>query len=253
MSTLTTPQPVALPAGASPSGPFVPFQGDRRIVFRGVDWHAYHSLSEAAGEGQHVRLAYDGKDLEIMVTSNVHENLKELVGKIVSAVVSGLDIDCVSCGETTWNTEGRGLQADLSHYFDPEKVRVAKEALARQSMVPADYPRPDLAIEIDKSSPQVDRPTIYADLGVVEVWRHVRGKTLVIEQLQADGSYAPAEVSRFLRVRAEDVLRWLVACINGRWDWANRTILDLGLGPGAKFVRSWPARHLPLASGDWPW
>ena len=87
-----------------------------------MDWHTYNCLSEAIGEGEHVHLAYDGKDLEIVVTSNVHENLKELVNKIVNAVTSGLDIDYVSCGETTWKTKIRGLEADLSYYFDPESV-----------------------------------------------------------------------------------------------------------------------------------
>jgi hypothetical protein len=66
-------------------------------------------------------------------------------------VTSGLDIDYVSCGETTWKMEIRGLEADLSYYFDPEKVRLARAALARRSMDPADYPPPDLAIEIDTS------------------------------------------------------------------------------------------------------
>src|SRR5205807_1961409 len=129
--------------------------------------------------------------------------------RIVSALATGLDLDCVACGQTTWKTAIRGLEADLSYYFDPEKIRVAKEAMARMSMVPADYPRPDLAIEIDMSPPQVDRPAIYRDLGVAEVWRLVRGRELIIEQLQADGSYAPVEESRFLHIRGEVVLRWL--------------------------------------------
>ena len=141
----------------------------------------------------------------------IHENWKELLSKIVNAVTSWRDIDCVSCGETTWQTNVRGLQADLSYYFDPEKLRVSREALARQSMNPADYPRPDLAIEIDISDPQIDRPSIYADLRVAEVWRYVRGKTLVIEQLQADGSYAPVDASRFLGIRADEILGWLTA------------------------------------------
>ena len=64
-------------------------------------------------------------------------------------------------------------------------------------MEQSDYPSPDMAIEIDMSGPKVDRPAIYADLSVAEVWRLGR-KRFVIEQLQADGSYAPAEESRFL-------------------------------------------------------
>ena len=59
------------------------------------------------------------------------------------------------------------------------------------------------------SPPQVNRPVIYTDLGVSEVWRLVRGQELIIEQLQADGSYALVEESRFLHIRAEDVLPWL--------------------------------------------
>ena len=210
--TMITPvQAPPIMAEPGSSFPLVPFRGDQRTVFRGVDWHTYHSLSEATSDEQHVRLAYDGKDLEIMVTSNVHENWKELLIKIVNAVVSWLHIDCVSCGEATWISDARGLQADLSYYFDPAKIRAARDALARKSMDPAEYPRPDLAIEIDISNPQIDRSSIYADLGVVEVWRYVGGNRLVIEHLQADGSYAPVEVSQFLRIRAEDILGWLTA------------------------------------------
>jgi hypothetical protein len=74
----------------SSSLPHLSFHGDQRTVFRGVDWHTYHSWSEATGEGQHVRLTYDGKDLEIiMVTGNLHEHLKELINKIVNAVTLG--------------------------------------------------------------------------------------------------------------------------------------------------------------------
>ena len=232
MSTIAPTHAPTIPVEPRSSLSLVSIGGDQRIVFRGVDWHTYNSLSEATGESQHVRLAYDGKDLEIMVTSNIHEYWKELLIKIVNAVTSGLDIDYVSCGETTWKTEIRGLEADLSYYFDPEKIRVARAALARESMDPADYPRPDLAIEIDTSSPQIDRPSIYADLGVTEVWRYIRGQQLVIEILQADGSYAPVEASRFLRIRAADVLGWLTAEDSGHEAAWNRRLNQWAMGLG---------------------
>ena len=233
MSTITSTDPRTTPAGLTPSPAFVPLAGgDQRTVFRGVDWHTYTQLSEATGEGQHVRLIYDGKDLEIMVTGHVHEYYKELLSTLVKAVTMGRDLDSVGCGETTWKTVIRGLEADLSYYFEPEKVRVARAALARQSTDPADYPRPDLAIEIDMSPPQVDRRAIYADLGVVEVWRLVRGQQLIIEQLQADGSYAPVEESRFLHIRPEDILRWLnEAAAEREADWIRRLFQwAMGLG-----------------------
>jgi Uma2 family endonuclease len=157
---------------------------------------------------------------------------KELLGTIVRAVTMGRDLDCVTCGQTTWKTAIRGLEADLSYYFDPEKVRVAREALVRRSTDPADYPRPDLAIEIDMSPSQVDRPAIYADLGVAEVWRLVRGQQLIIEQLQADGSYASVEESRFLHIRAEDIFRWLNEATAEREAAWNRCLNQWAMGLG---------------------
>ncbi len=212
-------------AELAPPMPIPPPTGDHTIVFRGVPWEVYDSLSDAIGEDLHVRLAYDGKDLEIMTTGNVHENLKESVGKLVHAVASWSRIRHVSCGETTWKSAAaeRGLQADLSYCFDPEKVRTAREALGRGSMDPADYPWPDLAVEIDVSNPQIDRPSIYAALRVAEIWRIARDRKPVIEHLQPDGSYAPVQASRFLPLTADEIHELLTAeDIAREEDWYRR-------------------------------
>ena len=233
MSTITSTVPMATPAGTVRSPAFVVVEGgDQRTVFRGVDWHTYNQLCQATGESGGIRLIYDGKDLEIMVVGNIHEQIKELFGAIVRAVATGLDLDFVACGQTTWQTEIRGLEADLSYDFDPEKIRVAREAMARMSMDPADYPRPDLAIEIDMSPPQVDRPSIYRDLGVAEVWRLVRGQELIMEQLQADGSYATVDASRFLLIRPEDILPWLSEAARESQPTWNRRLTQWAMGLG---------------------
>ena len=58
-----------------------------------MSWEAYESLSQAQSQGDHVRLAYDGKDLELMTTSDLHEFFKQLLNEIVSAIVEALEID----------------------------------------------------------------------------------------------------------------------------------------------------------------
>src|SRR5207237_3040543 len=78
----------------------------------------------------------------------------------------------------------------------------------------ADYPNPDLAIEVDISPPQVDRVGIYTALRVAEVWRF-DGETLVIERLTPEGTYAAVEASGFLPVRAEEIRRWIVEEVAG--------------------------------------
>jgi len=46
---------------------------------------------------------------------------------------------------------------------------------------------------------------------------------LIIEQLQADGSYAPVEKSRFLRIGADEILRWLnEAATEHQASWSRR-------------------------------
>ena len=231
----TVPPSITTEPDSTPSSCALP--GDQRIVFRGVSWETYESLSLAQGEGDHVRLAYDGKNLEIMTTGYVHEHLKELVAAIVRAIMTWRAISLISSREATLKDvlAKRGIQADLSYFLDPEKLRTVREALARESMDLADYPFPDLAVEIDTSPSQIDRPSIYATLKVAEVWRIQRGRKVVIEQLQADGSYATVPLSRFLHISAEDVHGWLTAEDVGQEDaWSRRlNQWAMGLGPVA--------------------
>lgn len=233
MSTIAPIQPLTPDVPAVPTTASVRVEdGDQRWLFPGVDWHAYRQLSESVDEGRPIRLVYDEKDLEFTVTGHIHERFKELLTLIVNAIAMGRDLDYLGCGQTTWRTTIRGLEADLSYYFDPEKIRLAQEAAARGSREPADYRHPDLAIEIDMSPPQVDRPAISADLGVTEVWRLVRGQALIIELRQPDGSYAPAERSRFLAFWTDDALQWLNAAATERKAAWNRRLNEWAIGLG---------------------
>jgi hypothetical protein len=129
-----------------------------------------------------------------------------------------------TAGETTWKRPEieRGLQADQCYFFDPVKIAAATAAWARRSNEVADYPNPDLAIEIDLSGPKVDRPEIYAKLKIAEIWRF-DGQAVVIEQLQDDGSYVAAAMSRFSPLTPDDILRWLVQEDSGdELDWERR-------------------------------
>ena len=82
MSTLVTPPRVSEGLPASPKAPAVDF-GGQRIVMRGISWGLYDHLSDEIGEGQHVHLTYDGRDLEIMTTGYLHEDFKELLSRLV--------------------------------------------------------------------------------------------------------------------------------------------------------------------------
>jgi Uma2 family endonuclease len=209
MSTITQPNKAPAPPQPVPRDSVAP-SGDQRIVIRGLSWDLYDLLSDAIGERQHVFLAYDGKDLEIMTTGRVHEDFKELLGWFIKVVTFELRVGCRGAGETTWKRPEieRGLEADLCYYFDPTKRAADAESRARKSRSVADYPNPDLAIEIDISPSQIDRRGIHSALEIAEFWRF-DAASLAIEQLGPDGRYVLAESSRFLPVRADEVFRWV--------------------------------------------
>ncbi|MBV8488422.1 MAG: Uma2 family endonuclease, partial [Planctomycetaceae bacterium] len=106
---------------------------------------------------------------------------------------------------------GRGLEADESYFFLPEKLDTVAAGKARRSMDIAYYPNPDLAIEVDLTPPKIDRPGIYAALKVTEIWR-LDGQCgqVFIDRLQDDGTYHTAERSRFLPVAALEIRRWVI-------------------------------------------
>ena len=82
---------------------------------------------------------------------------------------------------------------------------------ARGSLDIADYPNPDLGIEVDMSPPKIDRPGIYAALKVAEVWRFDgERQELVIERLEDDGTYRAVDRSSFLPLYAAEIRRWVV-------------------------------------------
>jgi Uma2 family endonuclease len=186
---------------------------DCRCVIRGVGWSFYEQLVDSIPEGANLHVDYDGKDLEIMSLSPFHDVVKKTMARFVELTAEELEIPCTGLGQTTWKRPevARGLEADNCYYFAPEKLAVADEAIGRWSKDVAEYPNPDLAIEVDIAPSKIDRPAIYAALRVVEVWRcDGQSQRIIIERLSEDGTYQTTNVSAFLPVRSDEVGRWVL-------------------------------------------
>ncbi len=232
MRSITTPPSVVpasspdLPARSIPSLDELrawTSEPDHRVVIAGVDWAFYEQLVNSIPEGANIRVDYDGNDLEIMSQSPIHDVVKKTLGRFVDLTADELEIPCAGLGQTTWKWPEvvRGLEADDCYYFAPEKLALVDEAVARWSNNVAEYPNPDLAIEVDLSPPKIDRPAIYAALRVAEVWRFDGERTrIAIERLRENGTYEPVDMSEFLPVRSDEVGRWVLEedrCAGSRW------------------------------------
>ncbi len=161
-----------------------------RVVLHNISWQQFENLLADLGESRAARVAYDDGTLEIMTPLPEHEYYKEVIGDAIKEIAEVLDQDYESLGSTTWKREIKkaGVEPDNCFYFQNEpRIRGKLEFDLSQD------PPPDLALEIDVTSKSLSRFSIYARLGVPEIWCYDSGE-LKIYQLQNEG-YIEVETS----------------------------------------------------------
>lgn len=177
------------------------------VMLSRVAWTTYQALLQDLEAQPGKRLTYDHGQLEIMVPLPPHESYKALISRFVEVITEETETEIRSLGASTWAREDlqQGVEADECYYIQHEEAVRGKGAVDLSI-----DPPPDLVIEIDITSPSLNRLAIYAALGVPEVWRY-NGKTLTFYQLQGQ-TYVPQEESAVLPlVGREDLLRFLEA------------------------------------------
>lgn len=161
----------------------------RRVALTNVPWHVYDQLLAVVGNGL-PRMTYDRGRLEIEMPSEQHEVMKWMAGRFIEAYAEETGVGYKAVGSTTWRREAidGGLEADESYY-----VQNYARVRGRQVDLAIDPP-PDLAVEIDLSPPEVEKASVYARLGVPEIWRWRDGRLAVFAR-QPDDTYAERQQS----------------------------------------------------------
>jgi Uma2 family endonuclease len=157
---------------------------EQRLVLDDIDWNTYRKLSETLS-GRHLRVTYDRGRLELMTISRLHGTLCRLLAQLIAVLTEEFNLPCGSCGDMTCDSEplDRGIEPDECFYIENEpRVRT------RDHIDLSVDPPPDLAIEVDVSRDSRRRLSVYAALGVPEVWRF-DGERLTIYSRQPDGKY----------------------------------------------------------------
>lgn len=186
------------------------------VVMRGVTWETYDSLlKDLEATGQRMYLTYDRGTLEIMAPSHFHERFKTLLASFIVAIRIGRRIRVASFGSATYRREDleRGLEPDECYYVQNESRVRGRSTIDLQT-----DPPPDLAIELDYTHHAVDRQSIYAALGVTEIWV-CDGLRLVILHRKTSTQYqsAPASLA-FPFLTAADLERFIRIAIDSNDD-----------------------------------
>jgi Uma2 family endonuclease len=170
--------------------PEAPIQREtQRVLLHSISWQTYQAMLADMGDRRSSRLAYDRGTLEITMPSDVHEFIKRLLERIVTALTEELNLKVRSVGSVTLNREdlAQGVEPDSGFYIqNASQIRGRKLDLIND-------PPPDLVVEVDITSLSTQRLEIYKRLKVPEVWL-CTARSIEIKQLQ-DGECVSCENS----------------------------------------------------------
>jgi len=162
-----------------------------RFLISGLNWDGYESMLAIVGD-RRIHVTYDRGTLELMSPSAVHEGYGRFLARIIDIVAEELEIPCLGFRSTTWRRrpKDRGIEADECFYLANTPAILANGKKVDLNVDPP----PDLCIEVEITHSAMDRMSIYAALGVPEVWRF-DGTTLRVSRLGADGEYVDVDHS----------------------------------------------------------
>jgi Uma2 family endonuclease len=160
------------------------------ITFTNVQWEQYERLLDDA-EYRHVRITYDQGRMTLMSPLPIHERVKKLAGRLIELATLELDIPVSSFGSTTWKRRdlAKGLEPDECYYIQNEP-----RVHGRTDIDLTRDPPPDVAIEVDITHASINRPSVYAALGVGELWKY-DGKRFAFVRRSQSGQYEPIAAS----------------------------------------------------------
>jgi Uma2 family endonuclease len=189
------------------------------MVLRNISWETYERLLADHEDTSVPRFTYDRGDLEIMSPRPEHEDRTWASERIIEAFVLQKGIEFRNTRSSTFRRHDleRGFEADASFY-------IQNEAAVRQNNefdLVVDPP-PDLVIEIDVTNSSIDELSVFAAVGIPEVWRHAEGKFRFMRL--SSGKYVAVEESLVLPGASASDVSFLVGAVGttGRAAWLKR-------------------------------
>jgi Uma2 family endonuclease len=127
---------------------------EERFITSYVRWETYEALLAKLENNSHYRVTYLDGVLEIVSPSIRHEKVKKNLAMLLEHYMYRKRINCISMGSTTFRNKAKkaGAEPDECYCIGEEKNV------------------PDIAIEVNITSGNIDKLETYQRLGVKEVW-----------------------------------------------------------------------------------
>jgi Uma2 family endonuclease len=160
----------------------------QRIYLNEVSWDEFEQILLELGEKRATKIAYYAGKLEIRMPLPEHERIKVLISNLLVILLEELDLPWESLGSSTFKNArmNTGIEPDDCFYLTNCQAMIGKKRLDLEI-----DPPPDLAIEIDLTSPT--QLSAYEALAVPEIWRYQQGKLAIFVLIE--GHYRESLVS----------------------------------------------------------
>ncbi len=142
-------------------------------------WETYERLLAEQESSSAPRFIYDRGALEIMSPFTEHEKYNRTIALLVEIFLTFRREDLE-----------RGFEPDSCFYVQNE-TRVSGKTQIALSVDPP----PDLVIEVDVTSPSPNKPPIYGQIGVPEVWRYDGGRLEILRLERTEYAAVPTSVT----------------------------------------------------------
>lgn len=164
--------------------------GHVELMVRETSWKEYEQLLEDFGPKSSARVFYNQGRMWIVPPLPDHERPKVVVNRLMGALSEELKMPVISFGSSTFRREkaAAGAEPDDSFY-----IRNADQLLNKKQIDLDSDPPPDIVVEIDHPSSSIDKFSIYAGLGVPEIWRVVESNVQIF--VLAGDRYEASEAS----------------------------------------------------------
>ena len=177
---------VRVPVADAPPADGPPWRDDV-VTLRNVPWELYESLRDLPGN-RAARFTFDaardGGLLEIVMPGLRHERTNSVLRMLLETFLTERGRPFLNVGQMTLRQmHRRGAEADTAFYLEHW------DAVADAEAIDLDRdPPPDLAVEVVETHDLGPiKESVYARLGVPELWVYRRG-TLAVRLRTADGS-----------------------------------------------------------------
>ena len=175
-------------------------------LYYGVSWNSYLQAREAIGDDSNLRLTFSRGVLEIMSPKRLHEQITRLIDMVVTLLGFELGINVDNSGSMTLSLESaqHAGEPDSCFYVGNEPVVRGLDEIDLQV-----HPPPDIVVEVDITSPSLDKFGLYSSAQIPEVWRFdgvhmtfyvlVGGKYDPVPHSQSFTSLTPEMLDSYLR------------------------------------------------------